>query len=140
VADIVARIKKKHGKAPTGRTIYRVLDSMVDDKIVRKEGREFLYAPHDILRDRWLKAFDTIFKWVAPAGYDVDFIMGNYAFIIMPDKMAVCELDPEYMKQAVEELHSIVPPGALAFYGRAAGKIEKGESSSRSATLSARAA
>jgi len=113
-------------EAPCLRTIYRVLKKLVDDKIVRREPPYYVYAPHDILRDRWLPAFDLIFQKITPGGYDVDWFVKTQGIVITPRNIGFTTAEPERLKQLVDGMWELSPPGAVVGLFKSAGKIEKG--------------
>jgi hypothetical protein len=113
-------------KIPTLRTVYRVLDDMIERNIVRKESLYYLYAPHDILRKRWLDYFDRIFRAFTAAGYSVEEFLDSQAFIITPRNLGFTIAKPEQLKKLVDGLwNPEVLPGEMIMLARASGKIQK---------------
>lgn len=117
------------GDAPGSRTIYRVLKKMENKKLVRKEGSHFIYAPHDILRDRWLGYFDQIFRALVAKGYSVEDFVNTQGVIITPRNMGFAPADPACLKRLVNALvwNPKVPQDGVIILARSAGRIEKYE-------------
>jgi hypothetical protein len=109
------------------RTVYRVLTKMQKDKVARKEGRDFVYAPHDILRDRWLNVFDLIFGKLFLAGYDLDFVLKTQAFIITPRNIGFCPANPDSMKKLIEDFELAPPGGVVGRFAAVSQDIKKGQ-------------
>jgi len=112
---------------PGSRTIYRILKKMENKKVVRKEGSHYVYAPHDILRDRWLGYFDQIFKALVAKGYSVEDFVNTQGVIITPRNMGFAPADPASLKRLVNTLvwNPKVPQGGVIILARSPGKIEK---------------
>ena len=126
--EIETALKKENaGCAPGSRTIYRVLKNMENKKLVRKEGSHFVYAPHDILRDRWLGYFDQIFRALVAKGYSVEDFVNTQGIIITPRNMGFAPADPASLKRLVNALmwNPKVPQGGVIILARSAGRIEK---------------
>jgi len=119
--------KESASRAPGSRTIYRVLKKMENKKVVRKEGSYYIYAPHDILRDRWLGYFDQIFRALVAKGYTVEDFVNTQGVIITPRNMGFAPADPASLKKLVNALmwNPKIPQGGVIMLARSAGRIEK---------------
>lgn len=119
--------KESVSDAPGSRTIYRVLKKMENKKLVRKEGSYYIYAPFDILRDRWLGYLDQIFKALVAKGYTVEDFVDTQGVIITPRNMGFAPADPASLKKLVNALmwNPKVPQGGVIMLARSAGNIEK---------------
>ena len=119
--------KESASDVPGSRTIYRILKKMESKKLVRKEGSHYVYAPHEVLRQRWLGYFDQIFKALIAKGYSVEDFVNTQGVIITPRNLGFAPADPASLKRLVNALmwNPKVPQGGVIILARSAGRIEK---------------
>jgi len=103
------------------------LKKMENKKLVRKEGSYYNYAPHDILRDRWLGYFDQIFSALVAKGYSVEDFVNAQGVIITPRNMGFAPADPASLKRLVNALiwNPRVPQGGVVILARSPGRAGK---------------
>jgi len=108
-------------------TLNFFLNVMINRKIVRKKGLYYVYAPHDILRKRWLDYFDRIFRSYTAAGHSIQEFLNSQAFIITPQNLGFAPANSESLKKLADGLFSTpdLKPGEMLGLIRATGRIEK---------------